>query len=366
MVSRAIPVVLPGGDHSYQIIVEPGLRRGLGRLLTPVIGPRRTWVISDSRVARWYGEETRRSLEAAGYETALLTFRPGEKSKSWATVQRLAHEMLAAGADRHALVVALGGGVVGDVAGFLASLFLRGVPAVQVPTTLLAMVDAAIGGKTGINLTAGKNLLGTFHQPRLVAIDPEFLLTLPGKQRLNGVAEIVKTAFIRDAGLLATLEQAGAGLFRDRRLKDRDTLADIICRTAAQKAAVVSADEREGDLRRILNFGHTLGHAYEKASAFRVPHGAAVALGMHAALEFSVRLTGLTPAAADRGRRLLQALGLPRTPPPLDPQAVLAALRVDKKRRDGKVVFVLLKRLGEAVVHPDVPGKMIADWVQTQ
>lgn len=366
MVRREIPVRPAARDTSYRMVVAAGLRRELGQLLLDAAGARHLWLVSDTRVARLYGEEVAANVRAAGWEPTPLTIRPGEGSKSWATLQRLTRELVAAGADRSALLVALGGGVVGDVTGFLASIYLRGVPVVQVPTTLLAMVDAAIGGKTGINLAEGKNLVGTFHQPRQVVIDPEFLLTLPWRERLNGVAELVKTAFIRDADLVSALETAGPELFRDRQLKDREKLTDIICRTAAHKAAVVSADEREGDLRRILNFGHTLGHAYEKASGYRLAHGAAVALGMLAALEFSVQLTGLEAAEAARGRELLRVLGLPRTPPRLDPQAVLAALQVDKKRQGERLVFVLLRRLGEAVICPDVPRSLIARWLVSQ
>ena len=173
---------------------------------------------------------------------------------------------------------------------------------VQVPTTLLAMVDAAIGGKTAINIPAGKNLVGAFHQPRLVLMDPEFLLSLPARERRNGLAEVVKAGFIRDAGLLELLAGPGRVLFRDRQLRDRELLAEIIGRAAAIKADVVAADEREGDLRRILNFGHTLGHALEKASHFRLKHGEAVALGMAAALDFSVQLTGLRCVRGEGGQ----------------------------------------------------------------
>ena len=251
--------------------------------------------------------------------------------------------------------MALGGGVVGDLTGFLASIFMRGLPFIQVPTTLLAMVDAAIGGKTAINLREGKNLLGTFHQPRLVAIDPEFLQTLPRSEFLNGLAEVVKAGFIREVELLGRLEAGVPQL-----LRQPEELTEIISQAAAIKAAVVAADEREGNLRRILNFGHTLGHGLEQASSFKIPHGRAVAWGMLAALGLSEKLAGLPPEEARRGRRLLQDLGLTRRAlPPLDPQAVLAALSRDKKRQETGLVFVLLRRLGEAVVMEDVPLPLI-------
>ncbi len=245
--------------------------------------------------------------------------------------------------------------MVGDLTGFLASIFMRGLPFIQAPTTLLAMVDAAIGGKTAINLPEGKNLLGTFHQPRLVAIDPEFLQTLPRAELLNGLAEVVKAALICDAGLLASL-----AVGTNRLLQAQAELTEIIYRAAAIKAEVVAQDEREGGLRRILNFGHTLGHGLEAASHFKLPHGRAVAWGMLAALSLSTRLTGLPPAEAERGRRLIRELGLTRQPlPALDPQAVLRALARDKKRLESGVPFVLLPRLGKAVVIQQVPMALV-------
>ena len=235
---------------------------------------------------------------------------------------------------------------------------------IQVPTTLLAMVDAAIGGKTAINIPAGKNLVGAFHQPRLVLMDPEFLLSLPVRERRNGLAEVVKAGFIRDAALLELLAGPAHTLFGERQLKDRELLAQIIGRAAAIKADVVAADEREGDLRRILNFGHTLGHALEKASHFKLKHGEAVALGMAAALDLSVELTGLSAAEARQGKELLASLGLPVRPPQLPKDEILGALKVDKKKQGEGLVFVLLKRLGEAVVYPEVSLAMISEWLQ--
>jgi 3-dehydroquinate synthase len=352
---REILLPLPGRDQSYRIRVEPGLRLRLGALIKPFNLPRRLFVISDRRVARLHYAQVQQALEEAGLEPLLLTAPPGERAKSWPVVQRLARELLGRGAHRSSLLLALGGGVVGDLTGFLASIFMRGLPFLQAPTTLLAMVDAAIGGKTAINLREGKNLLGTFHQPRLVAIDPEFLQTLPRSEFLNGLAEVVKAGFIRDTELLGRLESGAPRL-----LRQPEELTEIIFRAAAIKAEVVAADEREGGLRRILNFGHTLGHGLEQASAFKLPHGRAVAWGMLTALGLSERLAGLPPEEADRGRRLLLNLGLTRKPlPPLDQAAVLTALALDKKRQETGVPFILLRRLGEAVVHQDVPLPLI-------
>lgn len=353
---REILLPLPGRDESYRLLIRPGLRFKLGPLLSSLNLPARLFLVADDRVARLHGATVIKSLEAGGYSPVLLTTPPGERAKTWAVVQRLARELLDKGANRRSPLLALGGGVVGDLTGFLASIFMRGVPLIQVPTTLLAMVDAAIGGKTAINLPEGKNLLGTFYQPRLVVIDPEFLQTLPLRERLNGLAEVLKAAFIRDPNLLKRLTELRPHLFQDN-----EALTEIIYRAAAIKAQVVAQDEREADLRRILNFGHTLGHALEQASAFRLPHGRAVAWGMAAALKLSQKLAGLPAAEAQQGRRLLQDFGLTRRPPALNPQAVLAALPMDKKRRDQDLVFVLLSRLGEAVIQEGVPLPLITE-----
>ncbi len=361
---REIFVALPGQDRSYRIVLGAGLRQRWGDLLAQVLPGRRFWVVSDTRVGQLYGQEMVDHLNHRGLPADLLTVARGERSKSWPVVARLTQQLLDLGADRSSALVALGGGVVGDLTGFLAAVFMRGIPVVQVPTTLLAMVDAAIGGKTAINIPAGKNLVGAFHQPRLVLLDPEFLLSLPARERRNGLAEVVKAGFIRDVGLLEVLAGPGRTLFRDRQLQDRELLTEVIGRAAGIKAEVVAADEREGDLRRILNFGHTLGHALEKASHFRLKHGEAVALGMVAALDFSVQLTGLSAAEAREGRELLASLGLPVDRPHLPRDEIFGALKVDKKKQGERLVFVLLKRLGEAVVYPEVPLAMIDEWLR--
>lgn len=356
---REIHLPLPGRDVSYRLVIEPGLRLRLGTLLGPSQFPPQLFVISDRRVAGLHSASVLNSLAAAGFAPVLLTTPPGERAKTWAVVQRLARELLTHGAHRSSAVIALGGGVVGDLTGFMASIFMRGLPFIQVPTTLLAMVDAAIGGKTAINLPEGKNLLGTFHQPRLVALDPEFLHTLPLAEKLNGLAEVIKAGFIWDLDLLQTLAEVGTKLFHAPAL-----LTEIIYRAAAIKAQVVSQDEREGDLRRILNFGHTLGHGLEQASRFRLPHGRAVAWGMLAALTLSEQLAGLDHAEAEWGRQLIRDFGLCRALPKLDPGAVMSALRLDKKRQETGVLFVLLRRLGKAVIAADVPLNLVAEVLE--
>ncbi len=362
---REIFLDLAGRDESHRLLLGPGLRRKLGRLLASLELSPRIFVITDRRVGQLYGQEVVEALTRGGYQAHLLTIPQGEQAKSWAVVQRLARDLLAQGAHRGTALVALGGGVVGDTTGFLASIFMRGVPLIQVPTTLLAMVDAGIGGKTAINLPEGKNLLGTFHQPRLGVIDPEFLDTLPPKDRLNGLAEVIKAGFIQDRELLEHLGRQGLGLFNQA-----GELLEVICRAAGIKAAIVSADAREQDLRRLLNFGHTLGHGLEAASGFKLPHGRAVALGMLMALRLSERLTGLPPEESRWGQDLITSFRYHRRIPRLDQETILAALARDKKRLEGGLVFVLLKRLGEAVIKenvpPDLAGEAVAEVLEAQ
>ena len=356
---RRIEVNLPGEDRSYAIWIAPGLRRRLSAVLAPLGLPPRLFVVTDPRVGDLYGQEVLASLKEAGFVPEFLIAPQGERAKSWPVAARLARQLLALKADRGTALLALGGGVVGDLTGFLASIFMRGLPFLQAPTTLLAMVDAAIGGKTAINLKEGKNLLGTFYQPRAVLVDPEFLDTLPWAHRRNGLAEVVKAGFIRDPELLE-------GLLGQRRtlFSRQEELNGVIHRAAAIKAAVVSEDEQEAGLRRILNFGHTLGHALEQASGFRLPHGRAVAWGMAGALELSQSLAGLPQEQARRGRQILNELGLTRRPPKINPEAVLQALPADKKRRGGELVFVLLKNFGEPVVLEGVPLAQAAQCLE--
>jgi len=347
---RELFLDLAGRSESHRLLIGTGLRRDLGRLLQPLGFPPRVFVITDRRVERLYRQALKETLTDAGFQADFLAVAPGERSKSWPAVQRLARELLAQGAHRGTALLALGGGVVGDLTGFLASIYMRGVPLVQVPTTLLAMVDASIGGKTAINLPEGKNLLGTFWQPRLVVMDPEFLATLPEKERLNGLAEVLKAGFIRDRDLLERLGREGQEIFRQP-----GELLEVIYRAAGIKAAIVAADVREAGLRRLLNFGHTLGHGLEAASRYRLPHGRAVALGMLMALRLSERLTGLPEGESRWGQQLLRNFGYAERLPRLDREVVLAALARDKKRLEAGLVFVLLRRLGEAVIQEDVP-----------
>ncbi|MFN7894685.1 MAG: 3-dehydroquinate synthase [Cyanobacteriota bacterium] len=321
-------------------------------------------VVTNPVVESHYGSQTRASLAAAGFEVASLVIEAGEDQKTPATVALIHDAAFAAKLERGSLIVALGGGVVGDMAGFAAATWLRGIAVVQVPTTLLAMVDAAIGGKTGVNHPGGKNLIGAFHQPRLVLIDPSVLATLPVQEFRAGMAEVIKYGVIGDSELFTALEAAalkdpsGDGGLACREALGEALLQSLLERSAAAKAWVVAADEREGGLRAILNYGHTLGHCVETLSGYGTYlHGEAVGLGMLAAGALSRHLGLWSAQEENRQRALIAAAGLPLNWPPLDPEAVLACLQGDKKVRQGKVRFVLPTAIGQVQIRDDIdPG----------
>jgi 3-dehydroquinate synthase len=331
------------GERSYDILIGAGLLARMGELLASLKLGKRGVIITDTNVAKLYTTKVRKSL--AGFETEVITVPAGEGSKSLRQANRLLESLPGLKLDRHGFVLALGGGVVGDLAGFVAATYLRGINFIQVPTTLLAMVDSSVGGKTGVNLPQGKNLVGAFYQPRLVLADTDTLKTLPERELRAGFAEVIKTAVIRDAGFFAWLEQNG-----------QTSPAEAIRRCCEIKAAVVAADEREAGLRAILNFGHTIGHAMEALADYAgVLHGEAVALGMCCAARLSVKRAGLSTAEADRLVNLIAAVGLPtRLGEKYRLADLLAAMQLDKKAVDGRVRFVLLKELGEAVVSDAV------------
>jgi 3-dehydroquinate synthase len=304
-------------------------------------------VVSDNNVAGLHGSPVLESLRAAGYEPVLLTVPPGEKSKSLTTAEDLLDRMAAAGLDRGSFIVALGGGVIGDLAGFVAAIYQRGIPFVQIPTTIVAQVDSSIGGKTGVNLRSGKNLVGSFHQPRLVLADTETLATLPDREYREGFAEVIKHAAIRDADMLDDIDPAGP----------RASLAPLIARNIAIKAAVVAEDEKEqSGARALLNFGHTIGHAVENVAGYgELLHGEAVSIGLAAALVVSQKKSTLSAQDADRIRAKLASFGLPLTlPAHLGTDALLAAAAKDKKFSAGQIRFVVVPRIGEAFVADDV------------
>jgi 3-dehydroquinate synthase len=314
---------------------------------------RRLLLASHPRLLELYGNALADGLRAAGYDVSVTSIPVGERSKSLAMAARLYAELAAAGMDRHGAVLALGGGVIGDLAGFAAATWLRGIDVIQIPTTLLAMVDSAIGGKTGVNLPVGKNLVGAFHQPRAVLVDPNVLKSLPMRDVRSGMAEVIKYGVIADAALFSFLE---AEMPRCLAMEP-DAMARVIADSAACKARVVSADEREGGLRAILNYGHTAGHAVEKAAGYRrLRHGEAIAIGMGAAARIGHAL-GITPTkAVARMEAVIEAAGLPlRIPPGIALNTLVEAMALDKKAKGGSVKWVMAEAVGRVRTGVEVP-----------
>lgn len=311
-------------------------------------------LVTNAVVEAHYGATAMQSLSEAGLDASTLVIEAGEDQKTPATVGLIHDAAFARRLERGSLIVALGGGVVGDMAGFASATWLRGIAVVQVPTTLLAMVDAAIGGKTGVNHPGGKNLIGAFHQPRLVLIDPSSLATLPEREFRAGMAEVIKYGVIGDSELLAELEANGPQLASLNTLS-AELLQRILVRSAAAKAKVVAADEHEGGLRAILNYGHTLGHVVETLCGYGTYlHGEAVGLGMLAAGEISLAMGLWSASDQARQRTVIAAAGLPLAWPALNPDAVLACLQGDKKVREGQVRFVLPTGIGRVEIRSDV------------
>jgi 3-dehydroquinate synthase len=349
-------------DRSYDIVVGAGLIESAADEILPLMRRRHAVIVTDENVRHHWLEPLETSLAAAGIARHTITLPAGEETKDLDHFGRLAEEILACGIERGSMLVALGGGVVGDITGFAAATLLRGIDFVQVPTTLLAQVDSSVGGKTAINAASGKNLIGAFYQPRLVLADTGILATLPRRELLAGYAETVKYGLIRDAEFFAWCERQGNALCA----LEPEPLRHAILTSCAMKAAVVAADEREEGERALLNFGHTFGHALEAETGFssRLLHGEAVALGMVLAFDFATRL-GIAPAEdGARVRRHFAATGLPTrladvglagTPP----EHLLAHMAKDKKVRDGNITLILPRRIGNAFVMKNAPAAVL-------
>jgi 3-dehydroquinate synthase len=362
--SRTIEVALSA--NPYPIVIGDGALHQLGEQVRGrgFKAGTKVLVVTNPVVHQHYGATVLQSLIASGFAATDLVIEAGEDQKTPATVAQIHDAAFARKLERGSLIVALGGGVVGDMAGFAAATWLRGIAVVQVPTTLLAMVDAAIGGKTGVNHPGGKNLIGAFHQPRLVLIDPATLATLPEREFRAGMAEVIKYGVIGDAELFTDLHAAAehdpaAGLTSLGSV-GAERLQSLLERSAAAKAQVVAADEREGGLRAILNYGHTLGHVVEALCGYGTYlHGEAVGLGMIAAGEVSLAMGLWSQEDQSRQKAVIAAAGLPLAWPDLDPEAVLECLQGDKKVRDGKVRFVLATGLGTVEIRDDVSSDTI-------
>jgi 3-dehydroquinate synthase len=345
----------------YEAAIESGLLARTGAHLRTLLGDRRRlFVVTVPPVRRRWGQKLLASLSAAGFAAKIVEMPDGERHKKLATVEALSEKLSRLGADRSAVIVAFGGGVVGDVAGMLASVYMRGVDLVQIPTTVQAQVDAAIGGKTGVNLRAGKNLLGTFHQPRGVLIDPAMLSTLPDREFRSGIYESLKCGVIGLPDLFQALERIQV---RDLR-HDPTKLEWVIAESIKMKAKVVSADERESGLRRVLNFGHTVGHALEAVTGYRrFLHGEAVAWGMIAATKIAAALDKIDAGSAQRITEAVLGLGpLPRVE--ARGREILRLLQLDKKTRDGAVHFVLPRAIGKVEIVSGVPDRVVLEAVE--
>lgn len=346
---RSVTVEL--GSRSYPIHIGPGLLSH-AELVAARLAAARVFVITNEVVAPLYLERFAAALRSAGIAVSELVLPDGEIHKDWTSLNAIYDALLAGGAERSTTLIALGGGVTGDLAGFAAATYQRGVPFIQVPTTLLAQVDSSVGGKTGINHPLGKNMIGAFHQPRLVLADLDTLMTLPERELRAGLAEVIKYGLIRDPEFLAWLE-ANLELLLAR---DLDALAWAVERSCLDKAEVVAADEREAGLRAILNLGHSFGHAIEAGAGYGVwLHGEAVAAGTMMAAELSRRLGWIGAAEVSRIESLFRRAGLPVRGPALGVERYLELMRHDKKMEGGRLRLVLLERPGEARIHAGAP-----------
>ena len=334
------------GQHRYEVLIGRGLLDQIGQLVRPLFTASRCAIISDENVAPLFAEKIIQNLRLAGFNPELITLAGGEGAKSMAKASALCEQLSAAGLDRTSFLVSLGGGVVSDLAGFVAAIYLRGIPYLSIPTTLLAQVDSCVGGKTGVNSSAGKNLIGAFHQPGLVVADSDTLQTLPERIWNEGFAEAIKHGIIRDAALFELLPEV-----------DRRDPADFIARNVAIKAEIVATDEREKTgARSLLNFGHTIGHAIEHAAGYgRILHGEAISLGMVAAAHVSARRAGLSLGEVERIKTVLRMRQLPIALPPGFPrEKIFAALPRDKKFENGRIRFVVAHEIGRASISSEV------------
>ncbi len=358
------------GDRAYEIVIGRDVLASLGKRIAALRPGARTAVITDRNVAQHWLARTEASLAEAGIASSHVIVEEGEGSKSYAVLERVSEALIAAKIERADLVVALGGGVVGDLAGFAAAILRRGIEFVQVPTSLLAQVDSSVGGKTGINSPQGKNLIGAFHQPILVVADTAVLDTLSPRQFRAGYAEVAKYGLLGDEAFFAWLEKNHADIFAGGAAREH-----AIATSCRAKAAIVARDERENGERALLNLGHTFGHALEAATGFsdRLFHGEGVAVGMVLAAELSAQLGMIAEQDAERVRRHLADVGLPTAVQEIagfaqeglaDADALMALMAQDKKVKRGRLTFILLQEIGRAVIAPDVEPSLVRDFLQ--
>ena len=350
-------------ENSYDIIIEHGLLSNLGTLISQKFVKPKTFIVTDDNISVHWLEQTLESLSAQGISPKVLEVPAGENTKSFINLEKIIDQLLESKVDRGSLLIALGGGVIGDLAGFAGAVTLRGIKVVQVPTTLLSQVDSSVGGKTGINVRQGKNLVGSFYQPSLVAIDTQVLKTLPPRQLFAGYAEVVKYGLIKDCSFFDWLELNG------KKVLEGDKLAQqfAIFTSCRIKAEIVEADEKEQDLRAILNFGHTFGHALEAEAGYdgNLLHGEAVSIGMVMAIELSKNLGHLSGQDAGRAVEYIRSIGLPTNINSIEgsnswhPDGLIQHMQHDKKVSNGQLRFVLIKGIGEAYLTADVEKKQV-------
>lgn len=346
------------GERSYPIQIGAGMLESVGNGCKAAGLQGRALIVADSEVADLYASPIQEALSSSGLSVDTVVIPAGEASKNHTQLLRIYDAALAAGLERSSSIIALGGGVIGDLAGYAAATYLRGVRFVQLPTTLLAMVDSAVGGKTGVNLPQGKNLIGAFHQPALVVADIDCLATLPEREFAAGLAEVIKYGVIADPEILTVLEQHKCAELRG----NPDVMEHLVRRSCEIKADVVRRDEREGGLRAILNFGHTLGHAIEQVGGYGERlHGEAISIGMVYAARLSERVRGFSPASTERLRQILEQVGLPTAYPDLPWEELMAAMQRDKKKQAGEVGFVLADELGSVQFGCIVPSDILRD-----
>ncbi len=354
------------GDRAYDVLIGPGLIDGAGGLIAPLLKRKRVAVVTDSIVGDYHAERLAVALERGGVAVDTIVVPAGEETKSFAGLESLSADLLALKLDRGDLIVAFGGGVVGDLAGFAASIYKRGIDFIQIPTTLLAQVDSSVGGKTAIDTPAGKNLIGAFHQPRLVLADLDVLATLPDREMACGYAEVVKYGLLGDAEFFDWLEDNGADVLA----RDNAALSYAVARSVEMKAQIVAEDERETGRRALLNLGHTFGHALESETGFgeSLKHGEAVAAGCALAFRFSAAL-GLCPAAdAARAEKVLAAASLPTRLEHLprigmSADALIDHMAQDKKAEGGRLTFILARSIGDAFVTRDIAAAAVRDFL---
>ena len=345
------------GERSYPIYLQSGLLDQLAAFLNKHNLDQRIFVFTDENVKKIYGDKVCTQLSDAGLNAVLFAVPAGEQSKSLSRANELYTRLLEAGADRNSVIIALGGGVVGDLAGFVAATFMRGVPFVQAPTTVLSQVDSSVGGKVGVNHALGKNIIGAFHQPKFVLIDPATLNTLPEREVRAGFAEVVKYGFIHNRSFYEACAENLDHLFQ---LKNSNLVEDSLLTSCQIKADVVSKDEKEAGLRATLNFGHTIGHAIEAVTGYaKFLHGEAIVHGMIAALELSRQAGFLAKDAVEKATRLLGQFDAPPLPPEVNYDSLTAAMQKDKKRSSAGQLWVLLEEIGEATLTQNVDEKQV-------